>query len=512
MSGLGLLKGGSRGGEKPCYRSSVDFSSNKLGTSGDDGPDDFDTDFVEDDSTTTMQSSQMVFEEVSMPADRVKGVMKELKYAVKSGASEGEVQSALASIQKLANTTYAVRSELGERGVCEGLFQLFERYIDNAEITADVLKALSCMLLSDDENKVRISKLGASKLIMEALRVHCEDPLVLELSCKLMVDLGNGKFVAMMEEDFKRKEVERDLRSRELKRQTLTPTRLANMSPTAAATARRALEELDAIEEMECESKLATARTNDTAESKHSRTEGGHDAKHRHSAVDTNECVQNEAIWDNRLDLCAVGACETLTALLHNRVVVAPSPAEHHPHLQDLHFPSAHTASTLLPSIFEDEDVVSAACYAVASLAANPVCCRRFARDNHLAKCLSALLVHFKHWNLMTASAWAVVNLCADPKSGNKERLGSARAVENLSRGLAELAHHYAEYSAVAGFDRLLEYYVWALLNLVIACVHNKDTLRAQEREPLFEQLLDSRWPKPGVKQKVRQIMKCLAK
>lgn len=508
MSGLGLFKGGSRSRDPPQFRTSFDFSSYVSDTIEED--EETNEDFAENESTTTMQSSIAIPEEILMPEDRVKGVMKQLKYAVKTGASIEQVVDALVAIQKLANTTYGVRAELGERGVCEGVATLFERHLTNARIVTEVLKGLSFMLLSDNENKVRVSKLGVSKFTVEAMHVHAEDPDILELCCKLIVDLGNGKFVAMLEEDYRRKELERDLRSRAMKRSTLTPSRIANMSASAAATATKALEELKTLEEAAQDSKLATARSTATAESKHE-SAGTRGSPQDKEGAKPDDCTQNEAVWDNRLDLCAAGACEAVVALLSNLVVVALTPTEHRGSLQDHRTSSsAFSASSLagLPSIFEDEDVVVAACQAVASLAANPVCCRRFAKDGRLARCLSTLLLHFKHWHLMGAAAWAMVVLCADSKAGNKERFGAARAADNLSRGLIELCTNHADYGQVPGFHRLLELYVWALLNLVIANAHNKETLRATERVPLLEQLLSAPWPKPGVKEKVRQILK----
>ena len=91
-----------------------------------------------------------------------------------------------------------------------------------------------------------------------------------------------------------------------------------------------------------------------------------------------------------------------------------------------------------------------------------------------------------------------VITLCADPKSGNKDRLGVAGVGDSLCHGLQELCDRYSEVGHIDGFNRLIEYYVWALQNLLIANQHNQFTLKNQEKDPLFERLLEARWVKPA--------------
>jgi hypothetical protein len=496
MSGLGLFKTGKQADEKVAtlpYKSTVDYDA--LGGEGDGAieQDDGDEQYEEDASTaTTSVHIPIEIEEVEFPADKVKKTMKLLKYAVKPGASEVEKMAGITAIQKLANTTYAVRSELGERGVCEALCQLFESNVNDAGLVSEIIKAISFMLLSDDVNKVRASKLGGCRLTIETMRTHSEDASILELCCRLITDFGNGKFAAMTEAEFRRKEMQRDLRSREQKRKLLTAERIAAMSPTAAAAAKRAIEDLD---EQESEEKSRAGEEKE-ASSKGTNTPAG-------------EHPQDEEVWDNRLELCNVGACEMLVSMLHNLI----TPKHSHTMSAGEHYPlEHHRTGSVLTSIFEDEEVAVVACQAIASLAANSACARRFAKDGQLGKCLASLLTYFKYWNLMSASAWVVITLCADPKSGNKERLGVAGVGESLCEGLQELCDRYAEVGHINGFHKLVENYVWALLNLLIANQHNQFTLKSQDKDALFEQLLDARWVKQGIKEKVKTINKLLAK
>ena len=503
MSGLGLFKNGKQGSisssESLSFKASVKFEDMLADLKQDevtavDEDDDIGFENIGNDSVSSTHTPPPAFNELDMPADMVKNTMKLLKYAVKPGASENEVLSALYAIQKWANTTYAVRSDLGERGACEALALLFEKHVENEDIVVEVMKAISFMLLSDDENKVRMAKLGGCKLTIDAMKYHNEESNILELCCKLIVDFGNGKFVSMLEADFQKKEIERDLRSREMKRKTLSPDRIAAMTPKAAELARRALQELKEIEEEENEKERETS-TSFAADAKDS--EGGE--------IQVSQYKQDLKMWDNRLELCNSGACEVLVTLLQHSVKLPTAESE----LKTT--PSFYSSSHVnLESIFEDEEVVIAACHAIASLAANSVCAKRFAQDMRLSRCLCALLGNTQHWSLMTAAAWAVLNLCADCKAGNKERLCNAGALQCLCNSLNELSVRHSEYLQTPGFHRLLEYLVWALLNIIVGCAHNQYVLQSLHREPLFVQLKTSLWTKVGLKDKLRQVLRLI--
>lgn len=512
MSGLGLFKKG-KAATRPSfdasgsYQSSMNYDS--LLTSTAEGDEDEDVGFenIDDESVegsvNTLSSTPYVAcepgEELKLPQEYVKKAMKLLKQAVKNDATSELISESIALVTKLAGTTYAVKSELGERGVCEALVLLLERNKEDSDTSCEIMRAMREILLSDDENKVRLAKLGGCQMLVDCMQLHTEDPFVLEISCKLIVEFGNGKFANMMEAEFRRREQVRELKSRAMKRQTLTPNRIAAMAPSAAAAAKIALQELDLIEETEREMKqLGTA-----AETKQEpKPDNKLDVKSilKTDSKDAREAAKEVAeqgeIWDNRLELYRVGGCEALISLLRNLVKM--------PHAVD------HNV-TNLPSIFEDEDVVVAACYAIASLTANSVCARAFGRDPHLPKCLSTLLMHFKYWNLMTASAWAVINLCADSASGNRDKLGAAYCCESICRGLVDLTNKQADFVHVTGFDRLLEYYIWALLNLMINNTQNQHKVRMLEREALFQQLAEATWTKAGVKEKAGRVLKLLA-
>ena len=536
MSGLGLIKLGRKASLQntsidmsnigQSYRSGVTYDAIEGATatdSKDGGDDDVGFEIVEDDTVTSAATNQLasVAESVQislnedlLPAyDRIKKAMKLLKYACKEGSTTDAIMEAIAAVQRLANSTYAIRVQLGERGACEALTMLLEKNKEDADIVLEIIKAMSFMLLTDDENKVRLAKCGGCRLTIKAMKIHCEDPGVLEQCCKLMVDFGNGKFAAMLEAEYSRKEEERERRSRNQKRAVLTPSRIAKMTPSAAAAATKAMEELKITENLEREGESdaksvgsasvsitgsdfkADSKTGPSAGNSVTSATAAATAATSTAATVTAE-VKQSAIWDNRLELCNVGACGVLSDILHNLVKM----------------PTAIDSAVInLAPIFEDEDVVVAACNAIASMAANPVCCAKFACDGQISRYLCTLLMHTRHWNLMTAAAWAIVNLCLDNKSGNRDRMGAAGAGENLCKGLAEFSLRQKDFVQVTGFDRLLEYFVWALLNVVISNTLNQQRVRALQEDEMLQQLADSACTKDGVKDKLRQVLKLVA-
>lgn len=451
-------------------------------------------DSVESSLSPVPQGSNHV--DLLLPSQQIKKTMKLLKYSCKADATEEMVLEAAITVQKLASTTYSVKSELGERGVCEALIMMLEKHKLNAEVSLEILKAMNPMLLSDDQNKVRLAKLGGCKLTVELMLNHNDDSTLLETCCKLIVEFGNGKFARILEEDYRKQEERRELKSRSMKRRALTPGRIAAMSPAAAASAMKALEEAeqrDLQEKEEKEEKEVHLAESKAEESKRDREKSFHRAESKKVQI-----AEQDDIWDNRLELCRVGVCEALTALLHGLVKMPHSATT----------PQLSFTGRTLQAIFEDEDVAVAACNAIASLAANSTCARVFAKDGQLSRSLCTLLLHAEHWHLVTAATWAMLNLCADSRSGNRERMGQAHAVEHLCKILADLTLRHADLEHIAGFDRLLEYSLWALLNTLIATPSNQSRVRVLEREGLFEQLFHSPWVKPSAKDKLRQIIK----
>jgi len=505
MSGLGWFKTGKKASpsfsSSEPYRSSVDledFDADEGLAIGDEafGADsiadgDSLADSVESGLSPIPQGSHHV--DLLLPSQQVKKTMKLLKYSCKPDATEAMVLEAAMTVQKLANTTYSVKSDLGERGVCEALIMMLEKHKSNAEISLEILKAMHPMLLSDDQNKVRLAKLGGCKLTVELMLNHNDESALLETCCKLIVEFGNGKFARILEEDYRKQEERRELKSRSMKRRALTPGRIAAMSPAAAASAMKALEEADLRDQQDKEEKEAQLAESKTEETKRDRGSSFHRAESKKVHI-----AEQDAIWDNRLELCRVGVCEALTTLLHGLVKM--------PHSATM--PQLSFTGRTLQAIFEDEDVAVAACNAIASLAANSTCARVFAKDGQISRSLCTLLLHAEHWQLVTASTWAMLNLCADSRSGNRERMGQAHAVEHLCKILADLTVRHADLEHIAGFDRLLEYSLWALLNTLINTPSNQSRVRVLEREELFEQLFHSPWVKPSAKDKLRQIVK----
>lgn len=513
MSGLGLFKTGkpknSHSEPRAQYHSTIsieDFETSDAELGNDDVGDDEDGNSF----SSSMSPVPQDIKKLLLPSQQVKKTMKLLKYACMGDATLAKVTEAATTVHRLANTTYAVKSDLGERGVCEALVLMLEKHKANAEVALELAKAVNGMLVSDDVNKVRLAKLGACRLTIDLMKVHNDDAAILETCCKLIVEFGNGKFAQLLEDDFRKQEERREMKSRSMKRRALTPSRIAAMSPAAAASAVKALEEADAKDRaykeraMHAQEEVKQEQLNQKAalplsSISEKKFEARSESKRERSDAKKFEIPEQGAVWDNRLELCKVGACEALARLLQYLVKV--------PHNQSMLLSRA--ASTLLPSIFEDEDVVVAACGAIASLAAEPSCAKLFAKDGQISRSLSTLLLHMDRWPLVTASMWAMINLCADSRSGNRERLGPY-AIEHLCKLLTDLTARHEELAHIEGFHRLVEYTVWALLNMLIATPANQTRVRALDKEELVEELSNCAWAKAGVKDKLRQIVKAL--
>ncbi|KAJ1395546.1 hypothetical protein B484DRAFT_425253 [Ochromonadaceae sp. CCMP2298] len=124
---------------------------------------------------------------------------------------------------------------------------------------------------------------------------------------------------------------------------------------------------------------------------------------------------------------------------------------------------------------------------------------------------LTALLMHFRHWPLMSSASWAVVNLCQDNVSGNRSTLGRAYAGETLVKGLSEFCSRNKEYTGLAGFAKLVEHYAWALLNVLIGNEQNQRRVRMLHREEVFDTLQQAPWVSAGAKDKIRRVVALLS-
>jgi hypothetical protein len=87
----------------------------------------------------------------------------------------------------------------GSIGAGDALVILLDKCRDNADLVCEICKSMGVLMLNDDTNKVLIGRAGGCRLCVRMMRLHCEDPSVLEACCKLIVEFGKSQPLSPLE-------------------------------------------------------------------------------------------------------------------------------------------------------------------------------------------------------------------------------------------------------------------------------------------------------------------------
>eukprot|EP01039_Chlorochromonas_danica_P005725 gene5725-6309_t len=187
---------------------------------------------------------------------------------------------------------------------------------------------------------------------------------------------------------------------------------------------------------------------------------------------------------DNRHVFGQAGACELLTGILH-----------------DL---SARDG----PLTEENIQTSIQACETIATLAANQENCVAFGEAG-IAKAVINILADRFPASRSIAALWVMIILCADTKSGNKERFTGRHACKQIVDFLYDIERAEKDYREGPLFPKLVDHLGWAMLNLIIGCPVNEKAIQSiSYARQAIRAVLDLDGIKPGYKQKLMQAYK----
>lgn len=197
-------------------------------------------------------------------------------------------------------------------------------------------------------------------------------------------------------------------------------------------------------------------------------------------------------LMDNRQQLAHAGACKLLPLLLE------PLCTHNNPHSHPQH---------MLRGLDIDE-VIIVIVKAIATLAEHDQSAKIFGEEK-VCKMLPHLLStkHGHHYSRINAVLWAVIVLCSDPGSGNKQRFGLEGVVAIILDMLHEVMRSPVAYSKDKMMRRYVEYLAWALEDLLLDCDGNIAMLRQITfAEVVVDNLMSSGSVPLGARQKLLKV------
>lgn len=375
---------------------------------------------------------------------------------------------ALDAVRYTANYRYFMQRELRLNGACERLVTIFENHVKTVSACADICNTITALVMNDNECKVHMGMLGFCEKLEYALKMHSRNADFLEHCCTLVENSCNSRLTDI--EEIKRNRVPSKFLSEH-------PSPKKKKPPTDSATT------------------ISTAST-------------------------TNIKQQQKApplvYIDNKNAYGQAGMCASLTDVLNYMVLsngaeimiveaeVALEASEGGRRRRGMSEVSA--APSVCDSIVSGESRTGSAsgvsksgggpaahlivlvCNTIAFLAGNSENSKRFQEAGVDIPLLGILNLTGEANKVLSVSRglnptgvgalWAIINLCADNTTGNKEKFGppACRLI------LSNIVHYDTKQSKLAHsplFHKLMEHLYWALINLVHFSPKNLSAVQA---------------------------------
>ncbi len=195
---------------------------------------------------------------------------------------------------------------------------------------------------------------------------------------------------------------------------------------------------------------------------------------------------------NNRLNLHRAGICTILhdhlkpVLTVHSTVTVSMTGNHHHQH----------------------EELIVMVCNTIAILAENDKVSKAMGEAG-LCVLVTDILKLTSFMDLVIAASWALIIMCSDNRSGNKQLFCAAGIVDILLKNLQEYRIKIPHYARIPEFFLLMERQCWCLVNLSVSCPHVVQDLKTNAHcKETLEFIIGSHMMKESARSKAKVVFK----